>query len=41
VNKMSPCVHCRDNYGSALNDVTVGVSDLVKDGRDYLPPVEE
>ncbi|MEZ8186808.1 polymorphic toxin-type HINT domain-containing protein [Shewanella sp. 5S214] len=41
VNTMSPCIHCRDNYGSALNDLTVGVSNLAKDGRDYLPPVEE
>ncbi|PKG56016.1 hypothetical protein [Shewanella sp. GutDb-MelDb] len=38
VNKMSPCVHCRDNYGNALNDSTLGKSDLVKDGRGYLPP---
>ena len=41
VNKMSPCLHCRDNYGSALNDMTVGVSDLVKNGRGYLPPVDK
>jgi hypothetical protein len=38
VNKMSPCVHCRDNYGSALNDETVGVSNLAKNGRGYLLP---
>ncbi|MGI2040045.1 polymorphic toxin-type HINT domain-containing protein [Shewanella frigidimarina] len=41
VNKMSPCVYCRDNYGSALNDTTEGVSNLPKDGRDYLPPVDK
>lgn len=39
VNKMSPCTHCRDNYGNALNDVTMGTSDVVKEGRDYLTPV--
>lgn len=39
VNKMSPCIHCRDNYGSALNDGSMGVSNLPKDGRGYLPPV--
>lgn len=38
VNKMSPCTHCRDNYGSALNDVTMGTSNLSKDARGYLPP---
>lgn len=38
VNTMSPCIHCRDNYGSALNDKTVGKSKLLKDGRGYLPP---
>jgi len=38
VNKMSPCMHCRDNYGSALNDGTLGASNLSKDGRGYLPP---
>ncbi|QQX78967.1 hypothetical protein JK628_15540 [Shewanella sp. KX20019] len=38
VNKMSPCIHCRDNYGSALNDRTLGKSNLHKKGRDYLPP---
>ncbi|SGZ08471.1 Putative uncharacterized protein [Moritella viscosa] len=36
VNKMSPCTHCRDNYGSALNDVTMGTSNVVKEGRGYL-----
>ena len=41
VNKMSPCLHCRDNYGRALNDMTVGLSDLVKNGRGYLPPVDK
>ncbi|AZG71550.1 hypothetical protein [Shewanella livingstonensis] len=41
VNKMSPCVYCRDNYGSALNDTTEGVSNLSKNGRDYLPPVDK
>jgi hypothetical protein len=39
VNKMSPCIHCRNNYGSALNDGTMGTSNLSKDGRGYLPPV--
>jgi hypothetical protein len=38
VNKMSPCIHCRENYGSALNDTTLGKSNLPKDGRGYLPP---
>ncbi|MCL1046004.1 hypothetical protein L2737_11770 [Shewanella electrodiphila] len=37
INKMSPCTYCRENYGSALNDKTVGESDLIKPGRDYLP----
>ncbi|WOT04209.1 polymorphic toxin-type HINT domain-containing protein [Shewanella youngdeokensis] len=37
VNKMSPCSHCRNNYGNSLNDRTMGTSDLVKDGRDFLP----
>ena len=41
VNKMSPCTHCRDNYGHALNDVTMGTSDVVKKGRGYLVPVGE
>lgn len=41
VNKMSPCTHCRDNYGHALNDVTMGTSDVVKAGRGYLPLVAE
>ncbi|QUM75730.1 hypothetical protein HWV00_05500 [Moritella sp. 24] len=39
VNKMSPCTHCRDNYGSALNDDTMGTSNVLKDGRGYLAPV--
>ncbi|QUM86076.1 MULTISPECIES: hypothetical protein [unclassified Moritella] len=38
VNTMSPCIHCRDNYGSALNDVTMGTSNVVKEGRGYLAP---
>ncbi|PCK07580.1 MAG: hypothetical protein COA42_13615 [Alteromonadaceae bacterium] len=38
VNKISPCIHCRDNYGRALTDDTMGTSDLSKDGRGYLPP---
>ena len=37
VNTMSPCLHCRDNYGAALNDVSLGTSDLVKTHRDQLP----
>lgn len=37
VNKMSPCIHCRNNYGSALNDETLGTSNLSKDARGYLP----
>ncbi|QDE29548.1 polymorphic toxin-type HINT domain-containing protein [Shewanella polaris] len=41
VNKMSPCIHCRDNYGRALNDATEGVSDLTKNGRGYLPPIDK
>jgi len=39
VNKMSPCIHCRNNYGSALNDDTMGTSNVLKDGRGYLAPV--
>ncbi len=38
VNTMSPCMYCRDNYGSALNDETMGTSNLSKDARGYLPP---
>lgn len=38
VNKISPCAHCRNNYGNALNDSTTGKSDLHKKGRGYLPP---
>jgi len=41
VNKMSPCTHCRNNYGHALNDVTMGTSNVAKDGRGYLAPVAE
>lgn len=37
VNKMSPCLHCRDNYGSALNDGSLGASDITKSHRDRLP----
>jgi len=37
INKMSPCMHCRNNYGSALNDKTMGSSNLSKEGRGYLP----
>ncbi|MCL1127346.1 hypothetical protein [Shewanella surugensis] len=37
VNKMSPCLHCRANYGSALNDTTLGESHLYKAGRGFLP----
>ena len=36
VNKMSPCLHCRENYGSALNDTTLGESHLHKVGRGFL-----
>jgi hypothetical protein len=36
VNKISPCDHCRNNYGDALNDKTVGKSNLSKDERGYL-----
>ncbi|KXO09240.1 hypothetical protein AKG98_1456 [Moritella sp. JT01] len=39
VNKMSPCTHCRDNYGSSLNDITMGTSNVAKEGRGYLAPV--
>lgn len=38
VNKMSPCIHCRDNYGSALNDDSMGTSNVAKEGRGYLAP---
>jgi cytidine deaminase len=41
VNRISPCTHCRNNYGSALNDTTEGSSDLTKDGRRYLPPADQ
>lgn len=37
INTMSPCMHCRNNYGSALNDKTMGSSNLSKEGRGYLP----
>lgn len=37
VNKMSPCLHCRENYGSALNDTRLGESHLPKVGRSFLP----
>lgn len=37
VNKISPCYHCRNNYGSALNDSTTGKSNLQKARRGYLP----
>jgi len=37
VNKMSPCIHCRNNYGSSLNDGTLGTSNLPKVSRGYLP----
>ncbi|QUM81799.1 hypothetical protein HWV01_16655 [Moritella sp. 5] len=40
VNKMSPCTHCRDNYGSSLNDLTMGTSNVAKEGRGYLAPVD-
>ena len=40
VNKISPCIHCRKNYGRALNDGTMGTSHLHKDGREYLPTGE-
>ncbi len=40
VNTMSPCIHCRNNYGSALNDETMGTSNLIKDARGYLPSAE-
>lgn len=37
VNTISPCTHCRNNYGLALNDKTMGTSDLDKKARGYLP----
>lgn len=37
INTMSPCLHCRKNYGAALSDATVGESSLVKTGRGRLP----
>lgn len=41
VNTMSPCTHCRENYGDALNDSTMGTSNVIKNHRGYLPPVKE
>jgi len=41
VNKISPCSHCRNNYGNALNDNTTGQSNLLKDNRGYLPPEDK
>ncbi|MBR9727147.1 hypothetical protein ACFOD0_00985 [Shewanella intestini] len=38
INTMSPCYHCRENYGAALNDKTMGDSDLTKTGRNFLKP---
>ncbi|MCL1065545.1 hypothetical protein L2735_01775 [Shewanella olleyana] len=37
INTMSPCSHCRENYGKALNDKRIGESNLIKSGREYLP----
>lgn len=37
VNRMSPCLYCRENYGSALNDTSLGESVLEKVDRGYLP----
>jgi len=37
VNTISPCSHCRNNYGNALNDSTTGKSNLSKGKRGYLP----
>lgn len=37
VNTMSPCQHCRENYGCALNDGSLGASDIIKSHRDHLP----
>jgi len=39
VNTMSPCTQCRNNYGNALSDKTLGTSDLTKKGRGYLPAI--
>jgi hypothetical protein len=36
VNTISPCQHCRDNYGDALNDKSLGKSDLEKSHRGFL-----
>ena len=41
VNTMSPCQHCRENYGSALNDDSLGASDIIKSHRDNLPLHQE
>ncbi|WP_298775249.1 hypothetical protein [uncultured Shewanella sp.] len=37
VNRMSPCFYCRENYGSALNDTSLGKSVLHKVDRGFLP----
>jgi len=41
VNTMSPCQHCRDNYGDALNDSSLGTSDIIKSHRDSLPSLPD
>lgn len=41
VNTMSPCQHCRDNYGDALNDSSLGASDIIKSHRDSLPSLPD